>query len=73
MCPAVVAVRSHAVLELSSPTTRAHISCLAAIAKYQAEGGYPDSDDLRIETPGAFALYAAADPRACRPAERCRR
>jgi predicted acetyltransferase len=64
---ATPAVRSHAVPELSSPTTRVHASYLAAVAEYQAEGGYPDFDDLSIDAPEAFALYVEqlrADPRA---------
>ena len=69
---ATPAVRSHAVPELSSPTTLVHASYLAAVAEYQAEGGYPDFDGLRIDAPEAFALYVEqlrADPRAyCQPA-----
>ncbi|MGH3517369.1 MAG: hypothetical protein ACRDQ7_08125 [Haloechinothrix sp.] len=42
---------------LVRPTTRVHESYQAAVAEYQAEGGYPDFDGLDVTTSAAFARH----------------
>jgi predicted acetyltransferase len=42
---------------LSWPTVQVHASYLAAVDEYRAEGGYPDFDDLDLDTSAAFARY----------------
>jgi predicted acetyltransferase len=52
--------------ELVRPTVRVHASYLAAIAEYQAEGGYPDFDGLSVGRPTDFRTYVeqlCRDPR----------
>jgi predicted acetyltransferase len=52
--------------ELTVPVVGVHVSYLAAIGEYRAEGGYPDFDNLEVEHPERFAAYVRglrADPR----------
>jgi len=54
------------VASLVRPPVGVHASYLAAIAEYQAEGGYPDFDDLEVSDPADFHTYVEQlyrDPR----------
>lgn len=52
--------------QLLPPDVRVHLSYLAALGEYRAEGDYPDFDGIHVEDPAVFANYVAAlrrDPR----------